>query len=407
MILQEVATGSKLAAFSVMGKGAAKNAEPKFDGVAYAKELPGVTEPLGFWDPLGFCSDEKLTEGKLKFYRECELKHGRVGMVAALGFVVGENFHPLFGGNIDSPSYLAFQQTPLEQFWPLVVIAIAIPEIYSVFTFETVGATDSRGKPTPQGQTWAIRTDHDAGDLGFDPLGLKPTDPAELKEMQTKELNNGRLAMIATAGMVVQELVTGDKLAAFAVMGKKESFDGVAYAKELSGVTEPLGFWDPLGFCEDENLTEGKLKFYREVELKHGRVGMLAALGFLVGENFHPLFGGDIDAPAYLAFQQTPLETFWPLVVIAIAIPEIYSVFTFETVGANDSRGKPTPQGQTWAIRADHESGDLGFDPLGLKPTDPAELKEMQTKELNNGRLAMIAAAGMIAQELATGSKLF
>ena len=138
-------------------------------------------------------------------------------------------------------------------------------------------------------------------------------------------------------------------------------------------MTEPLGFWDPLGFCSADDITEGKIKFYREVELKHGRVGMLAALGFVVGENFHPLFGGNIDAPAYLAFQQTPLETFWPLVVIAIAIPEIYSVFTFETVGANDSRGNPTPQGQPWAIRADHESGDLGFDPLGLKPTDATE----------------------------------
>merc|ERR1719366_23090 len=255
---------------------------------------------------------------------------------------------------------------------------------------------------------WSIRADHEAGDLGFDPLGLKPTDPAELKEMQTKELNNGRLAMIAAAGMIVQELATGNKLATFALMGKDgaKNFDGVAYAKEMPGVTEPLGFWDPLGFCSDEKLTEGKLKFYREAELKHGRVGMLAALGFVVGENFHPLFGGNIDAPAYLAFQQTPLETFWPLVVLTIAIPEIYSVFTFETVGANDSRGNPTPQGQPWAIRADHESGDLGFDPLNLKPTDPAELKEMQTKELNNGRLAMIAAAGMIVQELATGNKL-
>merc|ERR1719473_736865 len=307
----------KIATFALMGKKEAK----EFDGVAYAKDLPGVTEPLGFWDPLGFCSDEKLTEGKLKFYREVELKHGRVGMLAALGFVVGENFHPLFGGNIDAPSYLAFQQTPLETFWPIVVFAIAIPEIYSVFTFETVGATDSRGKPTPQGQPWAIRADHEAGDLGFDPLGLKPTDPAELKEMQTKELNNGRLAMIAAAGMIVQELATGNKLATFALMGKDgaKNFDGVAYAKEMPGVTEPLGFWDPLGFCSDEKLTEAKLKFYREVELKHGRVGMLAALGFVVGENFHPLFGGNIDAPAYLAFQQTPLETFWPLVVLTIA----------------------------------------------------------------------------------------
>merc|ERR1711881_385364 len=214
-------------------------------------------------------------------------------------------------------------------------------------------------------------------------------------------------------GMILQEVATGEKLAAFSVMGKAgedaapKKFDGEAYAKELPGVTGPLGFFDPLGFCSADDVTEGKIKFYREVELKHGRVGMLAALGFVVGENFHPLFGGNIDAPAYLAFQQTPLETFWPLVVLTIAIPEIFSVFSFETVGANDSRGKPTPQGQPWAIRADHEAGDLGFDPLGLKPTDPAELKELQTKELNNDRLAMIAAAGMIVQELATGNKLF
>jgi hypothetical protein len=131
---------------------------------------------------------------------------------------------------------------------------------------------------------------------------------------------------------------------------------------------------------------------------------MLAALGFVVGENFHPLFGGNIDVPSYLAFQQTPLQTFWPAVVFAIAIPEIFSVFSFETPALFMPKGK---SGMVWSIRSDHEPGDLGFDPLGLKPTDPAELKEMQTKELNNGRLAMIAAAGMIAQELATGKKLF
>merc|ERR1719284_125073 len=147
MIVQELTTGEKLAAFALMGKGASKNAAPKFDGVAYAKSLPGVTEPLGFWDPLGFCSDEKLTEGKLKFYREVELKHGRVGMLAALGFVVGENFHPLFGGPLGKKG----------------------------------------------GMPWEIRADFESGDLGFDPLGLKPTDPAELKEMQTKELEQRAL----------------------------------------------------------------------------------------------------------------------------------------------------------------------------------------------------------------------
>merc|ERR1711981_374150 len=154
MIVQELATGNKLATFSVMGKGAAKNAAPeKFDGVAYAKELPGVTDPVGFFDPLGFCSADDITEGKIKFYREVELKHGRVGMLAALGFLVGENFHPLFGGNIDVPSYIAFQETPLQTYWPAVMLAISILEVFSVFSFNSPFG----------GEPWSIRSDYESG----------------------------------------------------------------------------------------------------------------------------------------------------------------------------------------------------------------------------------------------------
>merc|ERR1712194_381948 len=49
----------------------------------------------------------------------------------------------------------------------------------------------------------------------------------------------------------------------------------------------------------------GKIKFYREVEVKHARMAMLAAIGFPVAEQFHPLFASD-DAPSFTAFQQTP-----------------------------------------------------------------------------------------------------
>jgi hypothetical protein len=171
--------------------------------------------------------------------------------------------------------------------------------------------------------------------------------------------------------------------------------DVAELAKTLPGVTKPLGFFDPAGFCTD--CSAGKLCFYREVELKHGRVGMLASLGFIMGESFHPLFGGNIDVPAYLAFQQTPLQAFWPAVVAAIAIPETFSAFTFS---------EPTKGSERWTMRTEREPGDFAFDPLGLKPSDPDELRDMQDKELNNGRLAMLAAAGMIAQELATGHKL-
>merc|ERR1719152_462499 len=181
------------------------------------------------------------------------------------------------------------------------------------------------------------------------------------------------------------------------------------FAQSLPGITGPLGFFDPLGFCADDAekpATEGKIRFYREVELKHCRVAMLAALGFPLAEQFHPLFATD-DAPSFSAFQQTPLQTFWPAVVFAIAIPEIYSVFTFE--GGTQRRTaeqRAANVNPLWSIKTDHYPGDLGFDPLGLKPTSEAELKEMQTKELNNGRLAMIAIAGMVGQELASGAKL-
>jgi hypothetical protein len=182
-----------------------------------------------------------------------------------------------------------------------------------------------------------------------------------------------------------------------------QTIDTVKFkASALAGVTAPMNYFDPLGFST--TVTAGKLLFYREVELKHGRVAMLAALGFVVGENFHPLFGGEIDSPAIYAFQETPLQTFWQAVVIALALPEIYSVFTFEEPGTT---GQALVKNEQWAIKADHVPGDLGFDPLGLKPEDEDELVAMQTKELNNGRLAMIAIAGMVAQELVTGEKLF
>merc|ERR1719240_1803118 len=143
------------------------------------KSMPGITDPLGFFDPLGYSSAEGVTEGKVRFYREAELKHGRVAMLAAAGFLVGEQFHPLFGGNIDVPSYIAFQETPLQAFFFPTVLSLAVFEIFSIFSFEN-----------PKDGLWSIKADHKAGDFGFDPLGLKPENPAELAEMQTKELNN-------------------------------------------------------------------------------------------------------------------------------------------------------------------------------------------------------------------------
>merc|ERR1711953_1084224 len=120
---------------------------------------------------------------------------------------------------------------------------------------------------------------------------------------------------------------------------RKAAEEVVSKAQSLSGITAPMDFFDPFGFSapvqlapdgERIGITDGRLLFYREAELKHGRVCMLASLGILVGEQFHPLFGGNINAPSYIAFQQTPLQKFWFLVITVIAVPEMFSIFSFE-----------------------------------------------------------------------------
>lgn len=165
-------------------------------------------------------------------------------------------------------------------------------------------------------------------------------------------------------------------------------------AKEMVGVTAPLGFFDPWGLSTDVEGT--RLMFFREAELKHGRIGMLASLGFFVGEKFHPLWGGNLDMPAVFAPQNIPSQSFWPLAFIALAIPEILTANTM-----NWQYGYPTMKDEK------RVPGDMGFDPLGLKPKSDKEFRVLQEKELNNGRLAMLAAAGAIAQEWATGKSVF
>merc|ERR1719478_1685096 len=65
----------------------------------------------------------------------------------------------------------------------------------------------------------------------------------------------------------------------------------------------PFRFFDPLGLSQD--VDAGRLAFYREAEIKHGRVAMLASVGFLFQE--HYTFTG-IDSPSYVSFEQPGLS---------------------------------------------------------------------------------------------------
>jgi len=156
-------------------------------------------------------------------------------------------------------------------------------------------------------------------------------------------------------------------------------------AEDLPGVTKPLGFWDPAGFSKNGNIFA-----YRQAELKHGRVCMLASAGIIVQEKFHPFFDAWNEGPWVSSvashFTATAEKNFWPAFWIMATGHELVPALS-------EYDGK--------------DVADFGFDPLNLKPSDPDILRELQNKELNNGRLAMFAAAGALAQELVTGKSVF
>jgi len=177
----------------------------------------------------------------------------------------------------------------------------------------------------------------------------------------------------------------------------------------LPGAIPPMGEFDPLGFSKNLSLQE--IKRYREAEVTHGRVSMLATVGYLVAEKFHPLFNGEVSGPAnsHLGQVQGIAPFFFAWLVVSIGTAEIFR----STVGWEKPLDALTKnqkvEGKTWLSKLNdgYYPGDIGFDPLGLKPSDASEYEKMQTKELQNGRLAMIGAIGMIVQEQVSGSTLF
>merc|ERR1711920_334946 len=95
--------------------------------------------------------------------------------------------------------------------------------------------------------------------------------------------------------------------------------------EEMAGVTAPLGFFDPAGF------SKGDIAFLRSAEIKHGRVCMLAFLGIVVSEKFHPIFDAWGDGPFVSAmashFSETATKNFWPAFWIMTAGHELATSF--------------------------------------------------------------------------------
>ena len=179
--------------------------------------------------------------------------------------------------------------------------------------------------------------------------------------------------------------------------------DSKAFCYGLPGALAPVGNFDPAGFAEGRTVDQ--VKMLREAEVTHGRVSMLAVVGFLSQENFHFLFvepDKDIGpAIRHLDEVRQVSPAFFEGLGFVIGCAELYrSQRGWLNPSANGLGDYPR------LLSQEYYPGDIGFDPLGLKPQDADEFAEMATKELQHGRLAMLAIAGFVAQELVDGSPI-
>lgn len=173
--------------------------------MSFSKAIPVMPRPkylngsfagdAGF-DPLGFV---KSTEDLIK-YREAEVKHARLAMLAAAGWPLSEvlnkklalimNLSPALDLNGKAPNSITDFAKIDPYFWLAVAVLGSAVEIYSsTRSFDKVSG-------------------YHPGNLGFDPLKLYPEDVKEQKLMQLAEIKHGRTAMMAIVCYALEETFT-------------------------------------------------------------------------------------------------------------------------------------------------------------------------------------------------------
>merc|ERR1711975_125706 len=227
---------------------------------AFENEL-GAQDPVGFWDPAGFTADGSTENFARR--RQTELKHGRVSMLATMGYITPEITGKL-PGYLSPSAGLKFADIPNGLAAISKVPAAGWAQIVAYGAYCELSQDQSPGTAAAK------------GDFGF--KVLTASDPAEKTKKLSAELANGRLAMVAIIGMFFQDGLTG---CAWGDWSLYTASPLRAFESEL-GVQEPVGFWDPLGFTADGDVASFKRR--RSVEIKHGRICMLATMGYITPE---------------------------------------------------------------------------------------------------------------------------
>ena len=202
--------------------------------------------------------------------------------------------------------------------------------------------------------------------------------------MRTSDLYMSEIADTAVEETMVEPTIAMS--AEVALPAQSQALPFMARPATLDGtLAGDVGF-DPLGFAKSES----DLMNYREAEVKHARLAMLAAAGWPLSEVFDKKIAATLGmVPVLDASDRVPSllngglgkisPAYWVGCIGAAAIIDILG-----TLRMKDEKEGYLP-------------GDFGLR-LGYPSTEAGQAR-MQLAEIKNGRLAMIAVFGFAIQE--------
>jgi len=167
----------------------------------FSKEI-GAQAPLGFWDPLELMKDSDETTFKL--YRDIELKHGRVAMLAVLGHIVTTAGVRLPG---DIAYGVPFSSVKVGLQGLETIPAGGLVQIIMFIGLLEMGFTSRKDE---------IEKVH---------LEKSKWNDATIKRKMAIELNNGRAAQMGILGLMVHEAIDGKPYVLNEILGAPVSFN--------------------------------------------------------------------------------------------------------------------------------------------------------------------------------------
>ena len=174
--------------------------------------------------------------------------------------------------------------------------------------------------------------------------------------------------------------------AAFAPSQVAQTSTSLAAFEGEVGVQAPLGLFDPLGLLDDAD--QDRFDRLRYVEIKHGRVAMLAVVGYLIEQ-------AGVRLPGAISYDGTTFADIPAGFDALAAIPSAGFLQMFGFVGILEVFVMQDVQG-TGEFVGDFRNGFIDF---GWDTFDEETKLSKRAIELNQGRAAMMGILALMVHE--------